>query len=139
MIKTAIEDCGYEELVDKARQAAENAYCPYSKYRVGAAVLTSDGRIFTGCNIENGSYSATVCAERTAIFKAVSEGAKHIAAVAVAAEEGEPPAFPCGVCRQVMSEFCSPDTHVLVYDGERSVYDFALNELLPFAFEIEKG
>ncbi len=139
MIKTDISDCRFADLVEKARQATENSYCPYSSYKVGSAVLTDDGRVFTGCNIENGSYSAVVCAERVAVFKAVSEGAKHIAAVAVASDEGSPVPFPCGVCRQVLTEFCTPDTPVIVFDGDHSVYDFTLDELIPFAFEIEKG
>ena len=127
------------ELMSMARQASFNAYVPYSRFAVGAALECSDGTVYTGCNIENGSYSAVVCAERVAVFKAVSEGAKHIAAVAVASNEGSPVPFPCGVCRQVLTEFCAPDTPVIVFDGDHSVYDFTLDELIPFAFEIEKG
>lgn len=136
MIKTSIEDSGFALLAQKAREAMENAYCPYSNYRVGAAVLTDGGRIYSGCNIENGSYGATNCAERTAIFKAVSEGERQFSALAIFAEEGSAPPFPCGICRQVLSEFCSPDMPIIVFDGEKSVYNISLEELLPFAFDL---
>lgn len=136
MIKTSIEDSGFALLAQKAREAMENAYCPYSNYRVGAAVLTDGGRIYSGCNIENGSYGATNCAERTAIFKAVSEGERQFSALAIFAEEGSAPPFPCGICRQVLSEFCSPDMPIIVFDGEKSVYNTSLEELLPFAFDL---
>lgn len=136
MIKTSIEDSGFALLAQKAREAMENAYCPYSNYRVGAAVLTDGGRIYSGCNIENGSYGATNCAERTAIFKAVSEGERQFSALAIFAEEGSAPPFPCGICRQVLSEFCSPDMPIIVFDGEKSVYNTNLEELLPFAFDL---
>lgn len=138
MIKTTIEDSGFSELINAARQALENAYSPYSGYRVGAALLTSDGKIFTGCNIENGSYGATNCAERTAVFKAVSEGERHFSALAIAAEDGESVAFPCGICRQVISEFCSPETPILIYDGKGSVCNAELGELIPYAFDFKK-
>lgn len=136
MIKTSIEDSGFALLAQKAREAMENAYCPYSNYRVGAAVLTVGGRIYSGCNIENGSYGATNCAERTAIFKAVSEGERQFSALAIFAEEGSAPPFPCGICRQVLSEFCSPDMPIIVFDGEKSVYNTSLEEILPFAFDL---
>lgn len=136
MIKTSIEDSGFALLAQKAREAMENAYCPYSNYRVGAAVLTAGGCIYSGCNIENGSYGATNCAERTAIFKAVSEGERQFSALAIFAEEGSAPPFPCGICRQVLSEFCSPDMPIIVFDGEKSVYNTSLEELLPFAFDL---
>ncbi|MCM1299470.1 MAG: cytidine deaminase [Firmicutes bacterium] len=138
MIKTRIEDSGYPQLIEKAREALNNAYCPYSGYKVGAAVLTDKGNIYTGCNVENGSYGASNCAERTAVFKAVSEGEKAFSAIAVFTEEGNAPPFPCGICRQVLSEFCSPDTQVIVYDGEKSVFNFTLEELLPFSFNFDK-
>lgn len=135
MIKTTIEDCGYTELAERAREAVEKAYCPYSGYKVGAAVLTEDGSIYSGCNIENGSYGATNCAERTAIFKAVSEGHRKITAVAVFTEEGNDPPFPCGICRQVLSEFCTLKTKIIIYDGEKSVFNSDLEELLPYSFK----
>lgn len=135
MIKTSIEDCGFPLLAQKAREAAENAYCPYSHYRVGAAVLTQSGKIYTGCNIENGSYGASNCGERTAVFKAVSEGERNFTAIAVFTDPGNNPPFPCGICRQVLSEFCSNDLKVIVYDGDKSVYNFTLVELLPHSFD----
>lgn len=137
MIKTRIEDSNYPLLIEKAREALLNAYCPYSGYKVGAAVLTEKGNIYAGCNIENGSYGASNCAERTAVFKAVSEGEKNITAIAVFTEEGGDPPFPCGICRQVLSEFGAPDMPVIVYDGEKSVFNFTLEELLPFSFKFD--
>lgn len=138
MIKTRIEDSLYPQLIEKAREALSNAYCPYSGYKVGAAVLTVKGKIYTGCNIENGSYGAANCAERTAVFKAVSEGEREFSAIAIFTEEGNDPPFPCGICRQVLTEFCSPDMPVIVYDGERSLYNFTLGELIPFSFTFDK-
>ncbi len=126
------------ELVAKAREAMKSAYAPYSHFHVGAAVLTEEGQIFTGCNIENSSYGATVCAERTAIFKAVSEGHRRISAIAICGgPKGvvESPAFPCGICRQVMSEFGQADMTVYVVDRDE-VLEFTLGELLPHAFEL---
>ncbi len=125
-----------KELCRKAVEMMEKAYAPYSGYRVGAALLASSGEIYTGCNIENASYSPTVCAERVAFFKAVSAGEREFVSIAVAggkespAEEGFP---PCGVCRQVMAEFCGPEFEILVVcsDGFRS---YRLKELFPEAF-----
>src|SRR5690554_6317634 len=96
------------ELVAQARQAQEHAYVPYSNFRVGAALLTSSGKVFLGCNIENVAYSPTICAERTAIFKAISEGERSFVALAVVADTDEP-ISPCGVCRQVLVEFFDED------------------------------
>lgn len=138
MIKMTIEDCKFSELVNAARGALGNAYSPYSGYKVGAALLTDDGKIFTGCNIENGSYGASNCAERTAVFKAVSEGKRHFSAIAIASEDGETVPFPCGICRQVISEFCPPEMPVLIYDGNGSVYSAELCELIPYAFDFKK-
>lgn len=135
MIKTSVEDCGYKALAEKAKEAVENAYCPYSGYRVGAAVLTENGNIYTGCNIENASYGASNCAERTAVFKAVSEGERRIMAVAIFTDEGNDAPFPCGICRQVLSEFCEPDAAIIIYDGADSVYNAELAELLPYSFQ----
>ena len=126
----------YRALMESAAAAREFAYAPYSSYCVGAALLAEDGRIFTGCNVENAGYSATNCAERTAIFKAVSEGARSFTAIAVVGgRRGEVSAFcaPCGVCRQVLIEFCPPDLAVILGTPE----DFSvhtLGELLPFSF-----
>ena len=122
------------ELVDGARAAAERAYCRYSGYSVGAAIKSESGRIFSGCNVENASYGATMCAERSAIFGMVSAGERQIAHVCVYAP-GEPMAMPCGMCRQVISEFCV-DAPVLVA-GPRGVLRRTFAELLPEAFRLE--
>ncbi len=135
MIKTSVEDCGFKELTEKAKEAMEKAYCPYSGYRVGAAVTDSEGEIYTGCNIENGSYGASNCAERTAVFKAVSEGKRKITAVAICTDEGGETPFPCGICRQVLSEFCAPDTPIIICDGNDTCYRSELAELLPYSFQ----
>lgn len=126
-----------EELCALAIKAMENAYVPYSGYRVGAALLTKSGKIYTGCNIENASYSPTVCAERTAIFKAISEGEREFLKIAVAGGKngkitGEFP--PCGVCRQVMAEFCGEDFKILVVKGENSFTEYTFSDILPFSF-----
>lgn len=126
-----------EELCALAIKAMENAYTPYSGYRVGAALLTKSGKVYTGCNIENASYSPTVCAERTAIFKAVSEGEREFLKIAVAGGKngkitGEFP--PCGVCRQVMAEFCGEDFEILVVKGENSFTEYTFSDILPFSF-----
>ena len=125
------------ELCAQAVRAMENAYVPYSGFRVGAALLCADGTVYTGCNIENASFTPTVCAERTALFKAVSEGRRAFTALAVASgKEGRADAAfpPCGVCRQALAEFCPPDMPVYIYENERSIKECTLQELLPFAF-----
>lgn len=123
-----------EELVLAARNAAKAAYCPYSNYPVGAALRLRDGRIVTGCNIENASYGLCNCAERTAIFKAVSDGDRTFAALAVCGGK-ERPAYPCGACRQVLAEFCPPDMPVYIASLEGGdVVATTVGELLPFAF-----
>ena len=119
-----------DELVAAAYRAQQNAYAPYSHYYVGAAVLTSDGRVFTGVNIENAAYPATICAERVAITKAVSEGYREFVAIAVVTDNG---GSPCGVCRQVMFEF-APDMQVLIASGEQIVSELTVSELLPEGF-----
>ncbi len=121
------------ELMEFAVKARKRAYTPYSKFKVGAALLTKDGRVFLGCNIENAAYSPTNCAERTAIFKAVSEGAFEFAALAVVADT-EQPVTPCGVCRQVMAEFFEPETRVFLGNLQGSIHETTLAELLPGAF-----
>ncbi len=125
-----------EELVAKAKEAMLQAYSPYSNYKVGASLLCRDGSVYTGCNIENASYSATNCAERTAIFKAVSEGQSEFEAIAICGgKNGEIiGAFPpCGMCRQVMREFCDDEfeIHLATADGIKS---YTLKELLPLSF-----
>ncbi|MDD7362741.1 MAG: cytidine deaminase [Peptoniphilus sp.] len=121
-----------EKLIVRAQEAQKKAYVPYSGYSVGAAVLTSDGDIFDGCNIENASYTPTVCAERVAIFKAVSEDASSIDAIAVVA--GEDMGFPCGVCRQVMREFASEGLEIIVAKNKDEYECYHLEDLLPHSF-----
>ena len=127
------------DLCRAATDAMRYAYVPYSGYSVGAALLTKDGTVYTGCNIENASYTPTVCAERTAVFKAVSEGKRTFAAIAVAGgREGavDGSSLPCGVCRQVLSEFCPPDFSVLIVEKEGKYREYRLDELLPHAFDL---
>jgi len=119
-------------LIEAARQARERAYVPYSRFAVGAAVLTESGRIYTGCNIENASYGLTNCAERTAIFKAVSEGETRFVAMAVIADTPGP-VSPCGACRQVMSEF-APDLRVILTNLKGDTLVTTARDLLPGAF-----
>ena len=119
-------------LLDMAVEAAANAYCPYSGFHVGAALITDDGKIYTGCNVENASYSMTVCAERIAIFKAVSYGEKSFSAIAVAGSKNKDfsaNCIPCGACLQVMSEFCGSDFKIILADGVYHLSDF-----LPVSF-----
>lgn len=129
----------YKSLVVQAQKAREHSYSPYSHFRVGAALLTKSGKVYTGCNIENAAYSATNCAERTAIFKAVSEGERDFEAIAiVGGREGETAEFcaPCGVCRQVIAEFCKKDFKIVL--GNEQKYEvYTLDTLLPFAFTDE--
>ena len=121
-----------EELVRRAVEARKRAYAPYSGFAVGAALLAADGRVFAGCNVENASYGLTVCAERTALFKAISEGAREFEAIAIACGEG--PCAPCGACRQVLYEF-APDLLVIMTDAAGGeVREARLSELLPRGF-----
>ncbi|OUO56521.1 cytidine deaminase [Candidatus Avelusimicrobium gallicola] len=127
-------------LLDAAQAARENSYSPYSKFKVGAAVLTEDGRIFTGTNIENASYGLTVCAERNAMFAAVGAGQRRMRALALITQKLPGMAFnsPCGACRQVMSEFMPPNTPILIAvldNNKRTVYRKQLRELMPFPFD----
>ncbi|MEY8324464.1 cytidine deaminase [Lachnospiraceae bacterium 54-11] len=138
MDASKISDIPVAELIRSAMEARKKAYAPYSGYMVGAAVLTNELRIYTGCNIENAAYTPTVCAERTAIFKAVSEGWRRFKAIAVV---GSPKgdvtqyAFPCGVCRQVMREFADADNFVIIVaKSEQDYQAFTLSELLPEGF-----
>jgi len=121
----------HQDLARLAAEARTRAYAPYSCFAVGAAVLGQDGRVFTGCNVENASYGLTVCAERTAIFRAIAEGASRLAALAVSAV---PAAWPCGACRQVLAEFADPTCPVIVAEGGKVVAVTTLSELLPQAF-----
>ena len=127
-----------EALLALARAAMERSYSPYSHWPVGAALLCADGRVFQGCNIENASFGLTNCAERTAIFKAVSEGVKQFAAIAIAGgpEGAEELDFcpPCGICRQVMEEFCGPDFRIILGNSAGELKSLTLAELLPYGF-----
>ena len=126
----------YASLMASAVAAREYSYSPYSGYRVGAALLGADGNIYTGCNVENAGYTPTNCAERTAVFKAVSEGVREFTAIAVVGGSGEAldaACTPCGVCRQVLAEFCSSDMPVILGTPEK-MRVMTLGELLPFAF-----
>ncbi|MEG0950583.1 MAG: cytidine deaminase [Niameybacter sp.] len=126
----------YKALVEKAKEAREYAYVPYSKFKVGAALLTEDGKIYTGCNVENASYGATNCAERTAIFKAVSEGTTCFKAIAMVSSSKDF-TYPCGICRQVIGEFMKQGEIILENaEGEMKVYAF--NDLLPYHFGKEE-
>ena len=121
------------QLMEEAKKAYEKAYAPYSNYYVGAALVTKNGTIYHGCNIENASYGATNCAERTAIFKAVSEGEREFVAIAVVAKDGST-AYPCGICLQVMQEFMPEATIYLEKEGE--IISYSLKELLPKGFSL---
>ncbi|MBI5629816.1 MAG: cytidine deaminase [Elusimicrobia bacterium] len=126
----------HTELIEAAVSARKNAYCPYSRYSVGAAVLTEDGELFTGCNIENASYGLSLCAERVAVFNAMSRKRVRLAAVCVAARLST----PCGACRQVLAEFAAPELELYLVDinlrnGQRRVRHVTLKELLPIPFD----
>lgn len=127
-----------KHLIEQAIDARTRAYTPYSHFKVGAALLTKDGKIYQGCNIENAAYTPSNCAERTAIFKAVSEGEREFAAIAIVGSmEGETntlPTGPCGVCRQVMAEFCSLDMPVIIARTPEDYEQMTLGELLPLSF-----
>lgn len=125
-------------LIRAAAEMREFAYAPYSSFRVGAALLTKDGTVYTGCNIENAAFTPGICAERNAIFKAVSEGVKEFAAICVIGGKEDIPkdfAAPCGVCRQVMMEFCDPETfQIILVRNEEDYRCYTLKELMPMGF-----
>ncbi|MEG0471917.1 MAG: cytidine deaminase [Solibacillus sp.] len=125
-----------DQLIAQSKVARENAYVPYSKFKVGAALLTEDGTVYHGCNIENASYSMTNCAERTAFFKAVSEGVTKFTAIAIVADTPGP-VSPCGACRQVMAEFCSQTMPVYLTNLNGDVQQTTVGDLLPGAFTSE--
>lgn len=130
-----------EALVQEAMQAMQNAYVPYSGFKVGAALLTKAGKVYRGCNIENAAFGPSNCAERTAFFKAVSEGERNFAAIAVVGgKDGIVTDIfpPCGVCRQVMQEFCAPDFMIYMGRGDGSYEPVRLDALLPYGFTAEK-
>ncbi len=121
-------------LLDKAQEARDHSYAPYSRYNVGAALLTADGQIYQGCNIENAGYTSTVCAERTAFFKAVYDGHRAFRAISFIAT-GEEMCFPCGLCRQVMAEFCDGDFIIVTANRDRTKVDVStFEQLLPHSF-----
>ena len=127
------------ELIEQAKQAMTHAYAPYSGYKVGAALLCGDGTVYCGCNIENGAYTPTVCAERTAIFKAVYDGHRDFTAIAVCGgKDGVITGYfpPCGVCRQVMREFCKDDFVIYMIGPEGSYKTCTLADLLPHSFQL---
>ena len=128
-----------EKLIDLAKQAANNAYSPYSDFKVGAALLCANGNIYTGCNIENSAFSPTVCAERVAIFKAISEGVTDFVAIAIVGGKediGSEICYPCGVCRQVMTEFCNADTFKIILPHKDGTDELFLKDLLPHGFKL---
>ena len=130
-------DC--TSLIAAARAAAANAYCPYSKYRVGAAVLAEDGRVFAGCNVENAAYGLTLCAERNAVTTAVAAGCRRFRAIAIVGGTAASPAYPCGSCRQVLAEFCAADFPVAVAPLDPAEGDgvaLKLADLLPYSFSL---
>ena len=130
-----------EELAKIALDMRKMAYVPFSHHAVGAALLAKDGRIFTGCNVENSAYGPTICAERTAFVKAVSEGAKEFDAIAIAGGfyPGEPETYcaPCGICRQVMVEFCDKNFAVILAKAPKDYKEYELEEIMPLGFKIE--
>lgn len=127
------------ELIQEAKKARERAYTPYSNFQVGAALLTKSGKIYHGCNIENAGYTPTNCAERTAFFRAVYDGEREFEKIAVVggpkAEEANTLCAPCGVCRQVMMEFCDPETfQIILANGKDAYVELTLKELFPYGF-----
>ena len=131
----------HKELVKIAEGARLNAYAPYSSFLVGAALLCTDGTVYEGCNIENASYTPTCCAERVALFKAVSEGKRDFEAIAVvggkAGSTDNDFCYPCGVCRQVLAEFCEPEMPVLLGSSNGEVLTTSVGELLPYTFKLK--
>ena len=131
-----------EELIMAAREARKTAYAPYSHFQVGAALLTDTGRVYCGCNIENAAYGPSNCAERTAFFKAVSEGERSFRKIAVVGgregTEADALCAPCVICRQVMQEFCDPEKFkIILTDGRGKIRELSLGELLPYGFGAE--
>ena len=130
-----------EYLISEAKKAREHAYTPYSNFRVGAALVTKEGKIYHGCNIENASFGATICAERSAIAAAIAGGSRDFSAIAIigGAENADTaPCTPCGICRQVLSEFCDPDFPVILENGDGTEKIVKLSELLPHSFHLSK-
>lgn len=135
LIKALRGDGMNQTLINKAKEALKYAYVPYSKFQVGAAVQMTSGNIYTGSNIENASFSLTCCAERTAIFKAISEGEKDFASITVVADT-EGPVSPCGSCRQVMAEFFTDETTIYLTNLKDERYETNISGILPFYFKL---
>lgn len=124
------------ELLAAADNMLERAYAPYSHFSVGAAILTDDGKVWTGCNVENGSYGCCICAERTAAVKAVSEGSRHFTAAAVVSSGGDP-TYPCGICRQFLREFGGDDMRLIFRDKSGNIITHTMGELMPHGFDLD--
>ena len=125
------------ELIEKALEAREKAYAPYSKFKVGVAVLTAGGKIYTGCNVENASYPVGICAERVAMSKAVADGEREFTVIAIVGS-GENYCMPCGMCRQFMAEFCKEDFEIIVAKSVDDYKIMKMGELLPYTFDLCK-
>lgn len=123
-----------QKLVMLAVKSKESAYVPYSNFHVGAALLADNGKVYTGCNIENASYGATICAERTAIVKAISDGAKQVLAIAISSDS-KAATMPCGICRQTMSEFCTSDMPLYLSNRDGQFETYSFDEILPHLFK----
>ena len=121
-----------DDLFEKAKKAAEFAYAPYSHFRVGAALLAEDGTVYTGCNVENRSFGLTICAERSAVVKGISEGKRSFTAIAIATPDSNLPVGPCGACRQVLSEFMNADSPVRFGSANGEITDTSIGILYPF-------
>lgn len=124
-----------QQLYEKAVEAMKYSYSPYSHYKVGAALLTQSGKVFTGCNVENATYGATICGERTAFVKAISEGHQDIKAIAIAGSDDNVPAFPCGICRQFIFEF-GDDIKIILKNKDNQLVTYTISELLPEGFRL---
>lgn len=124
----------YRELYRQAVEMIPQAYAPFSKFKVGAALLGKDGKVYTGVNVENSSFGGTICAERTAFVKAISEGCMEFEAIAVVSSDGE--AWPCGICRQFMKEFCEDDFKIITGNDEDSLRVYTMEEILPEGFRL---
>lgn len=129
----------YDMMLECAEQARKNAYAPYSGFRVGAALMSEKGDIYVGCNIENASYPLCMCAERTAIYKAISEGVTEFSMIAIVGgtEDTSKECFPCGSCRQVLSEFCDRNLKIVLREGKK-IRVYTLEELMPHSFKMKK-
>ncbi|AWR97206.1 cytidine deaminase [Acidianus sulfidivorans JP7] len=130
-----VTDPSDEELLQIAKEATKNSYSPYSKLKVGAAIVSDDNEIFVGCNIENSSYGLSICAERVAIFNAISKGKKKFKKIAIITSEGNG-IMPCGACRQVLSEF-SDNIEIITLNNDKKIVKFRLSDLLPYSFKLK--